>query len=84
MTPIEAAKLQRSGLCCLDDVVMHLTPIDSWGEVFVAVDRVSRDGGLLLRQLGYLTYQIVLRPQVAYPVQRLVAEEESASQSLEC
>ena len=68
MVPIEEAiseKLRRSGPCCLDDVVTNL-PNFSWGEVFLAVDRMSRDGRLLLRQLGGSTYQIVLRSQFAY------------------
>ena len=55
-------KLRRNGPCCLDDVVTYL-PNLSWGEVFGAVDRMSRDGRVLLRQLGYSTYQIALRSQ---------------------
>ncbi len=46
MSPIEDAiveTLRRSGPCCLDDVVAYL-PNFSWGEVFVAIDRMSRDG----------------------------------------
>ncbi len=69
MTPIETAiieKLQRNGPCCLDDVATYLSPSYSWGEVFVAVDWMSREGGLLLRQVGYSTYQITLRSQFAY------------------
>jgi hypothetical protein len=65
MLPVEAAimeKLRRSGPCCLDDVLAYL-PHLSWGEAFVTVDRMSRDGRLLLRQLGYSTYQIALRSQ---------------------
>ena len=65
MLPIEEAvveTLQSSGPCCLDDVVTYL-PNLTWGEVFVAVNRMSRDGPLLLRQLGYSTYQIALRSQ---------------------
>jgi hypothetical protein len=87
MTHIEEAIIERlrsGGHCSLDDVVTHLSPIYSWSEVFVAVDRMSRNGGVLIRQLGYSTYQIALRPEVASPVQRRVAERESASQSLEC
>ena len=64
MRQIETAiveTLQRSGPCCLDDVVMHLTNF-SWGEVFLAVDQISRDGRLLLRQLGGSTYQINRTP----------------------
>jgi len=62
MMPIETAiveTLQRSGPCCLDDVVTSL-PNSSWGEVFAAVDRMSRDGRVLLRQRGFSTYQIAL------------------------
>lgn len=57
-------KLRRNGPCCLDDVVAYLPDL-TWGEVFRAIDRMSRDGRLLLRQLGYSTYQIALHSQVA-------------------
>ena len=87
MTHIEEAIIERlrsGGPCCLDDVVAYLSPSYSWGEVFIAVDRMSRNGGVLMRQLGYSTYQIALRPEVVSPVQRRVADGESAGQSLEC
>jgi hypothetical protein len=57
-------KLQNGGPCCLDDVVTHLSSF-SWGEIFMAVDRMSRDGRLLLHQRGYSTYQISLGLQFA-------------------
>ena len=63
MTPIEQAiveKLRESDPCCLDDVVTSL-PNLSWGEIFLAVDRMSRNGRLSLLQLGYSTYQITLK-----------------------
>jgi hypothetical protein len=56
--------LQKTGPCCLDDLV-HSLPHFSWGEVFLTVDRMSRDGRLLLRRLGSSTYQIGLRSQPA-------------------
>ena len=61
MLPIEEAILEklRSGPCCFDDVVTELSNF-SWGEVFVAVDCMSRDGRVFLRQLGYSTYQLSL------------------------
>ena len=62
MLPIEAAiveTLQRSGPCSLDDVVMSL-PNSSWGEVFAAVDRMSRDGRVVLHQC-ISAYQITLK-----------------------
>jgi hypothetical protein len=62
MLPIETAivdTLQTSGPCGLDDIVMSL-PNSSWGEVFAAVDRMSRDGRVSLRQSGYSAYQIRL------------------------
>ena len=65
MMPIEKAiidMLRRCGPCCLDDVLAYL-PNLSWGEVFAAVNRMSRDGRLLLRQLGYSNYQIALHSQ---------------------
>ena len=61
MLPIEEAILDklRSGPCCFDDVIAHL-PNFSWGEIFVAVDCMSRDGRVSLLQIGYLTYQVSL------------------------
>ena len=58
MSPTENAnveKLQKGGPCCLDDVVPYI-PNSSWGEVFLAVDQMSRDGRLLVFQVGYSTY----------------------------
>ena len=65
MTPIEADMielLRLRGPCGLDDVFTY-RPDLSWGEVFRAIDQMSRDGRLLLRQLGYSTYQIALPSQ---------------------
>jgi hypothetical protein len=57
--------LQRTGPCCVDDIVRHLHL--SWSEAFVAVDRMSRDRRVLLRQVGYSTYQVTLPAQLAAP-----------------
>jgi hypothetical protein len=85
MLPIEEAIMEklRSGPCCFDDVVTGL-PNFSRGEVFVAVDRMSRDRRVFLLQLGFSSYQISLGSHDASPVQRRVAEGESPSQRLEC
>jgi hypothetical protein len=66
----------RSGPCCFDEVVTSL-PNFSWGEIFVAVDRMSRDKRVLLLQLGYSTYQVSLGTHVR-------GEGEDASPRLEC
>jgi len=66
----------RSGPCCFDEVVTSL-PNFSWGEIFVAVDRMSRDRRVLLLQLGYSIYQVSLGPHVR-------AEAERATPCLEC
>jgi hypothetical protein len=64
--------LQRTGPCCLDNLAIQL-PNFSWGEVFTAVDRMSRDGRLvirrqwLVRRLGNSSYQITLPSQLASP-----------------
>jgi hypothetical protein len=65
MLSIEAAIIEKlqSGSCCFDDVVTDL-PNFSWGEVFSAVDRMSRDGRVSLRQNGYSTYRIKLKSVV--------------------
>jgi hypothetical protein len=65
MAPIEVAiieLLQSHGPCSLDDVVGY-RPDLGWGEVFRAIDQMSRDGRVVLRQLGYSTYQIALHSQ---------------------
>jgi hypothetical protein len=61
MLPIEEAIIEklRSGPCCFDEVVTGL-PNFSWAEIFVAVDCMSRDGRVFLRQLGFSTYQVYL------------------------
>ena len=87
MTHIEEAIIERlrsGGPCSLDDVFTHLSPLYSWSAVFITVDQMSRNGGVLIRRLGYSTYQIALRPEMVSPVQRRVADGESASQSLDC
>ena len=64
MLPIEEVILEklRNGPCSLDDVVNYLS-IFTTGEIFVAIDRMSRDGRVLLRQHGYATYQLSLGSQ---------------------
>jgi hypothetical protein len=51
--------LHKAGPCCLDDLVMKL-PEFSWSQVFLAVDRMSRHGRLLLRRLRYSSYHVAL------------------------
>jgi hypothetical protein len=61
MLPIDEAIIEklRGGPCCFDEVVTGLSNF-SWGEVFVAVDCMSMDGRVCLRQVGYSTYQVSL------------------------
>jgi hypothetical protein len=67
MLPLEQAILDKlhSGPCCFDDIVTDF-PNFTWGEIFVAVDCMSRDGRVFLRQHGYSTYQLSLGPRFAY------------------
>jgi hypothetical protein len=64
MLPIEEVILEklRTAHASLDDVVNYLS-IFTTGEIFVAIDRMSRDGRLLLRQHEYATYQLSLGSQ---------------------
>ncbi|NJN36211.1 MAG: hypothetical protein HC794_03075 [Nitrospiraceae bacterium] len=41
--------LQRTGPCSLDGIVQQLL-LHDWSEVFAAVDRMSRDGRIVLRR----------------------------------
>lgn len=72
--------LQSTGPCCLDDLVRSL-PHLSWGQVYVAVDRMSRHGRVFLHQLGYSTYRVTLSSQLAsspvYPLARRRASDSS-------
>jgi hypothetical protein len=56
--------LQRTGPCCLDDLVRYL-PYLSWSEVFLAIDRMSKDGRLLIRRVGYWIDEVTLPSQLA-------------------
>ena len=85
MMPIEEAlveQLRENGPCSLEDIVTSL-PNSNWGNIFAIVDRMSRDGRLVLHQLSFSAYQVSLGSHVAYPVQHLVAEGERARQRLE-
>ena len=62
MLPVEEAiteKLRKDGPCCLDEIVTGL-PKFSWGQIFFAVDCMSRDGRVCLRQVGYSSYEMSL------------------------
>ena len=67
MLPIEEAIIEklRGGPCCFDEAVTNF-PNFGWGEIFVAVNCMSRDGRVVLRQLGYSTYQISLGSQFTH------------------
>ena len=62
MLPVEEAIVEklRRGPCGFDEVVTGL-PNSSWGEIFLAVDRMSRNGRVSLLEIGYSTYQITLK-----------------------
>jgi hypothetical protein len=73
MTPTNLAaerividKLRDTGPCFLDDLITSL-PALAWGEVFTAVDRMSRDGRLWLRQVGFSSYEIIPHPHLFTP-----------------
>jgi hypothetical protein len=51
--------LQRTGPCTMDDILREV-PNLSWAEMFVTVDQLSSEGRVLIRRLGYSTYQIGL------------------------
>ena len=59
--------LRKTSPCFLDDLVTYL-PNLSWGEVFAAVDRMSRDGRLSIRQFGFSTYEITLNPYLSHSI----------------
>ncbi|HEY6261982.1 MAG TPA: hypothetical protein VIW47_10335 [Nitrospiraceae bacterium] len=60
-------RLRKTGTCFLDELVTSLPQL-SWGDVFTAVNRMSRNGLLLVRQVSYSTYQITLLTQSSPPL----------------
>ena len=61
--------LQRTGPCRFDDLVGSL-PTLKWGQVFVAINRLSRERRVFLRQIAYSNYhveQIVLPSHLESP-----------------
>ena len=73
MIPIDASAeksvietLQSTGPCSLDDLVIWLSTLN-WNVVFVAVDKMSRDGRLVLRRLAGSTYQVALPSRPVSP-----------------
>lgn len=51
--------MQKTGPCCLDDLMVQLSHYD-WNEIFATVDRMSRDGKLVLHRIPELGYQVSL------------------------
>ncbi|MEO8340102.1 MAG: hypothetical protein ABI604_10350 [Nitrospirota bacterium] len=51
--------LQRTGPCSLDNLMMQISNHD-WNVIFATVDRMSRDGVLVLYRIPRLGYQISL------------------------
>jgi len=49
--------LERGGPCSLDELYQALSDY-SWNQVFAAVDRLSRNGRLLLRRPGRFDYRV--------------------------
>jgi len=71
MRPIDASAeeavldiLRRTGPCGLDDLVRQL-PHFTWNKVFIAVDRMSRDGRVLLARHARSIYSVTIPPQPA-------------------
>ena len=63
--PIESMilqELQRSGACTFEKLVSAL-PDYSWSQVFMAVDRLSRDGLLQLKRQNQFDYLISAAPK---------------------
>jgi hypothetical protein len=58
--------LQRTGPCGLDDLVVQL-PNFTWSRVFTAVDRMSRNGRVLLDCHACSIYSVTLPSQQSSP-----------------
>ena len=58
--------LQRTGPCYLDNLALQL-PNFSWSQVFLAVDRMSREGLVLLQRRTCSAYYVALPSRPASP-----------------
>ncbi len=52
-------ELEARGPSRLDDLVVRL-PEYSWNEIFIAVDRLSRDGRVAIRRMASSGYEVSL------------------------
>jgi hypothetical protein len=55
-------QLVRVGTCSLDELAA-LLPVYSWGQVFAAVDRLTREGTVTLTHPGPCRYLLSLAPR---------------------
>ncbi|MDF0674994.1 MAG: hypothetical protein P0120_11760 [Nitrospira sp.] len=77
-TMIESAirmELYRNGPCALCALIERL-PQFSWNEVFAVVDRVSREGTLVLHRTAEFDYEVSVRPILEPSRERLTAVRE--------
>jgi hypothetical protein len=58
--------LRSTGPCFLDDLIISLSHL-SWTDIFMAVDRMSRDGRVSLRQVSYSKYEVIPSLQLDTP-----------------
>jgi hypothetical protein len=59
-------KLRSTGPCFLDELIISL-PHLSWTDIFVTIDRMSRDGRISLHQVSCSKYQVIPSPQLGAP-----------------
>jgi hypothetical protein len=60
-------QLVRVGTCSLDELTA-LLPVYSWGQVFAAVDRLTREGTVALTHPAPFRYLLSLAPRRAAEV----------------
>ncbi len=71
VTDLETAileELNRTGPCTFDELTRHL-PAYSWNQLFLTVDRLSREGRLCLNHPTRVGFQVSLMGREQAPVQ---------------
>lgn len=68
-------ELYRNGPCALRALIERL-PQFSWNEVFAVIDRVSREGTLVLRRTTESDYEVSVRPILEPSRERLTTVGE--------
>ena len=74
-------KLEQRGHCTMEELI-HNLPDYSWNQVFTAVDRLSREGALMVQYSSRVDLYLLSAAQAKTGSPSLAAPQEQAGNSL--